>query len=170
MKTKTIARLVVLICGGLLVIGVVLWTRTFFSAYEETAKAVSPRIDSLFARGKIDPFAEAYLTHTTPELRAAVSQKKWQQIEDAIEARLGRLDSKALTQLNVKQANASTVVDAVYDAWFEKGNGTISVRYKVVAEQWLLDKFSVDSPLLPNDEPAKDGTSARPAPKADEPR
>jgi hypothetical protein len=161
MRTRTIVRLALLGCGGALAVAIALWGRTLFSGYQKTAAAVSVRVDSLFATGKIDPFAEAYLTKTTPELRATVSKEKWEQIERAVDTHLGRLQSKALTQLNVKQTDACTVVEAAYDAWFEKGHGTISVKYKVVNEQWLLDNLSVGSPLLTDGKSAKDEESAR---------
>jgi hypothetical protein len=150
MKTKTTVRLTILVCGGTLVVAIAFWAKTYSSADSRTAAAVSCRVDALFAKGKIDPFAEAYSAETTPALRDSITKDQWQQLDDAIETNLGRLNQKALTQLDVKRTNATVVVEAAYDAWFEKGDATISLRYEIVGERWLLGQLFVDSPLLPN--------------------
>ncbi len=162
MKARTIVLLVLLGCGGLLVAMVALCAGVLFFAYKTTDASVAPNVDALFAKIDNGTFGETYLTETTPELRAGVSKEKWEQIGLAVKTRLGRLQSKSMTKFNVKQVNADTVFDAGYDAAFEKGAGTISVKYKNVNGQWPLDKFSVDSPLLAAGKPIKDDKSARP--------
>jgi zinc-ribbon domain len=53
-----------------------------------------------------------------------------------------------MSQFNASQFNATTTIDAAYNAVFEKGHGTISVEYRTVSGQWLLNSFYVNSPLL----------------------
>ncbi len=55
-----------------------------------------------------------------------------------------------MTQFNANQVNATTTIDAAYNGVFEKGSGTISVQYRSVNGQWLLNAFCVTSPLLDN--------------------
>ena len=148
MKTSTIVLLVLLGCGGLFLVMVVLCAGSAFYAYKQTDVNVSPKVDALFAKIDNGTFGETYLTETTPELRAIVSKEKWEQIGLTVKARLGRLKSKSMSRFNASQFNTTTTIDAVYDASFEKGAGTISVRYQSVNGQLLLNSFFVKSPVL----------------------
>ena len=49
----------------------------FFFAFKDMDAAVSPKIDALFAAIDDGTFGDTYGTETTPELRAATSQKEW---------------------------------------------------------------------------------------------
>jgi hypothetical protein len=148
MKTRTVVLLVLLLCGGLSLVAVALCGGAFFFLYKNADASVSPRIDALFAKIDDGTFGDAYLTDTSLEFRERVSQEQWDQIGLVVKQRLGRLKSKSMSQFNARQLNATATIDAVYNASFAKGSGTISVRYRSIGGQWLLDRFYVQSPLL----------------------
>lgn len=148
MKTRSVVLLVLLICGGLFLVTVVLCGGAAYLFYKNADASVSPRVDALFAKIDNGTFGEAYKTETSPEFRESVSKRQWDQIGLVVKERLGRLQSKSMRQFNAKQINANTVMDVVYDATFAKGSGTISVKYRFVNGQWLLDGFFVKSPTL----------------------
>jgi hypothetical protein len=148
MKTSTAVLLVLLGCGGLFVLIVALCAGGFFFAQNRINAAIEPKVDALFAKIDNGTFGEAYMTETTPRLREAISKEKWAEIGLVINQRLGHLRSKSMRQFSANQVNAITTIDAVYDGSFEKGSGTITVRYTRVAENLLLEGFHVRSPLL----------------------
>jgi hypothetical protein len=150
MKTSTIVLLVLLGCGGLFVVMIALCAGVFFFAQNRTSAAISPKIDALFAKTDDGTFGETYMTETTPALRANISKEKWAEIGLVVKQRLGRLQSKTMKQFSANQFNATTTIDAVYDASFQKGSGTISVRYTGVAGHLLLEAFYIRSPVLDN--------------------
>jgi hypothetical protein len=148
MKTKTIVITVILGCCGLFVVAVAVCGGAFYFIYKNADADVSPQIDRLFAAIDNGTFGDAYLTDTTPEMRAVVSKEKWEQIGKAVKSRLGRLQSKTLTQFNAKYLNADSFLSVAYSATFNKGNGQIRAQFKSVNSQWRLLSIYIDSPLL----------------------
>jgi hypothetical protein len=151
MSTKwvVITVAVVLLGGGVLLVAVCgLCGGMLFVGFRNTEAAVSPAIDELFVAIQNDKFAETYQTHTTPELRQATSQEKYQEIGDAIRVNLGALQSKQLQQFNARQMNATSYVDVTYSANFEKGSGTIKAKLQKSGGKWLFAGFNVDSPAF----------------------
>ena len=151
MKTRTVVLVVVFGCGGLFVALVGACAGVLFLVYRNTDTTVSPKIDSLFAAIDEGTFGKTYLAETTPELKAALSKEKYEQIGLAVKTRLGALRSKTLTQFNAQQFNAESTLSVVYSALFEKGSGTIRATFKSVDGEWRLHGFFVESPEFLND-------------------
>ena len=80
MKTRSLVLLIVLGCGGLFAVMVAICAGAFFFAFKSTDAAVSPKVNALFAKIDDGTFGGAYATETSPELRAALSKEKWEQI------------------------------------------------------------------------------------------
>jgi hypothetical protein len=131
---------VIAACGGLLYVG-----------YKTAQKSVGPEIDRLFAAIDDGTFAETYETATTQEFRSATSREQYAQIGKAVSTRLGRLKSKSLKSVNMRQHNADSYVDVAYDAQFEKGPGQILAKMKREKDQWKLVNFRVNSPVFQQD-------------------
>jgi hypothetical protein len=145
MKTRTLLLVIFLACGGLMAACIAACAGAFVFMYRIADTAVSPKIDALFAAIDKGTLGATYLTETTPEFRAAVSRKEYEDLGRAIKTRLGSLRSKTLTQWNASQFNADSCIEAVYSASFEKDSGTIVARFKSVDGQWRLLYFGVNS-------------------------
>lgn len=128
------------LCGGLLYMG-----------FRSADKAVSPSIDGMFAAIEARAFADTYETHTTEELRDAVSKEDYAALGNAIGLRLGELKSKSLRGFKMRQFNAGSYVDVTYAAEFEKGSGTIAARLKKEGDAWKFVAFHVNSPVFNQD-------------------
>jgi hypothetical protein len=148
MKTRTLVITIILACGGMFLAMIAVCVAAFFLVYKNVDKMVSPKVDALFAAIDNGTFGETYATETTPEFRAATSRKDYEQIGQAVKNRLGRLQSKTLTQFNAQHFPGGSCFEAAYSARFEKGSGTISVRFKSVEGEWRLLYFGVTSPEL----------------------
>ena len=151
MKTNTIVIIIVSACGALFIAAVASCAGFFFLSVRNLNATLSPTIDELFAAIDNDTFAETYDTRTTSELRKAVTREQYEELGLTIKTRLGTLKSKTLRQFNVRQFNADKYADAVYNANFENGSGTISGRFKQVGERWLVVSFHVNSPEFQKD-------------------
>jgi len=127
-------------CGGLLFLG-----------YNTANKSVGPEIDRLFAAIDDGTFPQTYETATTQEFRSATSKDQYADIGKAVSTRLGRLKSKSLKNFNMRQHNADSYVDVVYDAQFEKGTGQILAKMKREKGQLKLVNFRVNSPIFTQD-------------------
>jgi hypothetical protein len=124
-------------CAGLLYLG-----------YKQASDTASPRVDALFAAIEDGTFAKTYETETTRELRQAASKEQYEAMGQAITSRLGKLKSKSLRGFRTGQFNANSFIDATYQATFEQGDGTISVRLKQEGDDWKFVRFHVQSPLF----------------------
>jgi hypothetical protein len=151
MKTRTLVLTIVLAVGGLFLVLVVGAVGLFLVFYKNADAAVSPKIDSLFAAVDNGTFAGTYLTETTPELRAALSQEKYERIGRTVQSRLGHLRSKTLTQFNASWFNGESCMNVAYSAAFEKGTATIRASFKKLDGQWRLLGIFVESPQLLDD-------------------
>ena len=124
-------------CAGLLYFG-----------FKSADGTVSPLIDALFAAIDNGTFPETYETETTKEFRDVTTKQQYADIGKSIATRLGRLKSKSVKGFNMRQFNADSFVDATYDATFEKGQGTITVKMKRESGVWKLVLFGVNSPVF----------------------
>jgi hypothetical protein len=122
-----------------------------FWGYKAATDTAGPEIDRLFAAIEAGKFGETYETDTTPEFRAAVTKQQYDDIGNAVSARLGRLKSKSLQTFNVQQHNADSLMDVRYGAEFENGQGTISAKLKRDGDKWKLVSFHVNSPVFQQD-------------------
>jgi len=127
-------------CGGLLYLG-----------FKTANTSVGPEIDRLFAAIDDGTFAETYETATTQEFRAATSKEQYAGIGKAVSTRLGPIKSKSLKNFNMRQHNADSYVDVIYDAQFEKGSGQILAKMKRENGQLKLVNFRVNSPVFQQD-------------------
>lgn len=138
-------------CGCLTIIGLLSCGGLIFWGYKTATDAAGPEIDRLFAAIEAGKFGETYETDTTPEFRAAVTKQQYDDIGNAVSARLGRLKSKSLQTFNVQQHNADSLMDVRYGAEFENGKGTISAKLKRDGDRWKLVNFHVNSPVFQQD-------------------
>ena len=151
MKTKTIAIVIVSVCGALFAAAIVSCAGFFLVAFRGMDTAISLTIDELFAAIDNDSFAETYDTRTTVELQKAITREQYEELGRKIKTRLGRLKSKTLRQFNVRQFNANRYADVAFNATFENGTGEIGCRFKKDGERWLLVDFHVNSPEFQKD-------------------
>lgn len=122
----------------------------FFSLYRNADQNVSPRIEALFTAMENGTFAETYDTETCPELRQAATRDQYSTLGDGISVNLGALKSKTLTSFNMQQFNSDRIINASYNATFEKGKGTIQATLKKQNGEWKFLSFFVHSPNLLN--------------------
>ena len=123
----------------------------FYLGYKTANTSVGPEIDRLFAAIDDGTFADSYETETTQEFRNATSKDQYADIGKAVSTRLGRLKSKSLKNFNMRQHNADSYVDVVYDAQFEKGTGQILAKMKREKGQLKLVNFRVNFPIFTQD-------------------
>jgi hypothetical protein len=150
MKKKSIV-LIVAACAVLLIAVVGAGVGALLLAYRSLDATLSPTIDELFAGIDNGSFAETYDTHTTSEFQQVVSREQYESLGQALQARLGGLKSKQLTQFMVRQVNVNRYADVAYQATFERGSGTIRARLKQQGQRWLLVTLHVNSPELLKD-------------------
>ena len=131
--------LLVVVCAGTLV----------FSLGQASA-TVSPAVDKIFADLDRDP-GQAYDTHTSAEFRRVTSREEFITLGQRIKTRLGKLQSKSMRQLHSRQMNANRYTDVTYQATFEQGTGTISLRLQAEGDRWVLVSFQVNSPEFDKD-------------------
>ncbi len=148
MKTKSIIVLVLVLAGGLFLSLIALCAGTLVYSFRMMDSEISPMVDELFVAIENDKFAETYDTHLTPEFQKVSTREQYAQLGRLINTNLGELKSKKLVRFNVQQLNANRFADVVYSGTFEKGAGTISVKFKKVGEKWLLVGFHVNSPAF----------------------
>jgi hypothetical protein len=151
MKTKSIVIIIVSACGVLLITAIALCAGFYFLAFRNMDATLSPTIDELFSAIDNGTFAETYDTHTSSELKKAVTREQYEEIGLMIKTRLGSLKSKSLRQFNVRQINANRYADVAYNANFEDGSGTFSGRFIKDGERWLVVSFYVNSPEFQKD-------------------
>jgi hypothetical protein len=109
---------------------------------------VSQVVDGLFQSIDQGGWASTYETATAPELRQASAKPVYEQLGQAIRERLGKLTSKSGRGFNVQSMNGVVTAQAVYDAQFEKGTGTITATLRKSDGKWLLLNFHVNSPVF----------------------
>ncbi len=68
-----------------------------------------------------------------------------------IETRLGALKSKQVSNINMRQINATSTVDVTYAAMFERGAGTIHAVFVKSLGDWQLNQLQVNSPEFTKD-------------------
>lgn len=150
-------------CLGAVVLMVASCAGLLYFGYQTAADVASPRIDSLFASLQGGTFADTYETLTAPELRDITSKEDYVAMGEYLRERVGGLRSKTLTNFNVQQNNAESLIDVTYNAQFEKGPGTITAQLKKIDGEWKFTQFNVKSPLLVgNDEDAETSPEAAP--------
>lgn len=133
------------LCAGLVITGV----RSASSANGE----ISAAIDDLLRAAEDGSFAETYQSATTPAFRQASTAADYAKLGEVIHTQLGALRSKQVVRFNVRQFNASTTAEVVYQATFERGTGTIHAVLKRAGGRWLVEAFRVNSPALLKDLP-----------------
>jgi hypothetical protein len=132
--------LLTLMCGG----AGYYFVRSAVSVSGEASQAT----DAFFRHMTSGTAAESYQTLTTPEFRGQTSQQAYEQMAAQIRTQLGPLRSKTMARINLRQQNASSLADVVYQARFEKGSGTINLTFKRTGGKWLVQGFRVDSAAL----------------------
>jgi hypothetical protein len=138
-------------CGCLTIIGLLSCGGLLFFGYRAATDSAGPQIDRMFAAIENGTFGDTYETDTTPELRAVASKQQYEDIGNAVAARLGRLKSKSLKSFNMRQHNADSLIDVTYDAEFENGKGTITAKLKREGDKWKFVAFHVNSPVFQQD-------------------
>lgn len=138
--TGCLGIVAIVACGGLLYMG-----------YRTASTSVGPEIDRMFAAIDNGAFVQTYETATTQEFRKVTSKDQYADIGKAVSARLGRLESKSLKSFNMRQHNADSYVDVIYDARFEKDNGQIVAKMKRENGRLKIVSFRVTSPAFQQD-------------------
>jgi hypothetical protein len=116
----------------------------------KASASVSPAVDQIFADLDRDP-GQAYDNHTSAEFRRATSRDEFITLGQRIKTRLGKLQSKSMRHLHSRQVNANSFTDVTYQATFEEGTGTISLRLQAEGDRWVLVSFQVNSPEFDKD-------------------
>jgi hypothetical protein len=148
MKSRTLVILIILICGGITLAAIAVCAGFFFFFSQNVESTLSPKIDALFAHIDKGTFGKNYFVETTPEFQSVTSKKDYEKLGVIIKSNLGRLKSKTLQQYNAQQFTTNSFVEVIYSATFEKGEGTIRVRFKKVNGDWRLLNFFVNSPAF----------------------
>lgn len=146
MTTKSAVITVIAVCGGFLVAAIAVCAGVFLRTYRSMDADLSPKVDAIFAAINDGSFGDKYATETTPEFQKVMTRKQYEEFGAMIQAKLGPLKAKTRTQLNVRQFNAESFADVAYSALFEKANGTIQARFRMVDGDWRLVSFHVNSP------------------------
>jgi hypothetical protein len=137
-----VALLSLAACGGFLFLG-------FRSATGHGD--VSIKVDELFHEIDSGDFAKTYQTATSAEFRRVSSEADYARIGKQIKTRLGALKSKQISNINMKQINATSNVDVKYAATFERGTGTIHAVFVKSLGDWQLNQLQVTSPEFTKD-------------------
>lgn len=157
MKNGKILLTVGLGCGAIAALGLVASCAGVIVMGVRSASAVNGEIslavDDLLDAAENGSFAETYQSAATPELRQATSAADYAKLGEVIHTQLGALKSKRIATFFVRQLNANSFADVVFDAEFERGKGTIRATLKRSGNRWLFVSFRVDSPAMMQDLP-----------------
>lgn len=150
-RTKKIA----LGCGICVLIAVLLLAAVglmLYYGFKSTDAAISPKLDLFFAAIEEGTLDQSYEAETTAAYRSVATKEQHTAIGSAIRLRLGDLESKSLQSFKLNQKNATTTLDVVYGAVFEKGTGKILASYEKQDGVWKVNSFRVESPLFQQDQ------------------
>ena len=137
-------------CGGMLLLfaacaGVLFWG---WRSASTAGGEISMAIDEVLNAAAQGDMVRTYPTATTAEFRQVTSEVQYANLGKMIQAHLGPLQSKNLTTINLRQVNAVTQADVVYQATFARGQATIQASLRRGDGRWLLHTLRVDSPAL----------------------
>lgn len=137
-------------CGGMLLMfaacaGALFWGWRSASA---AGGEISIAVDEVLNAAAEGDIVKTYSTATTPEFRQVTSKAQYADLGKTIEAHLGPLQSKNLATINLRQLNAVSQADVIYQATFARGRATIHATLRRGEGRWLLQSLRVDSPAL----------------------
>ncbi len=151
MSTGKLVALILGLCGGAVLLLIVICGGLLYSGYRNADASISPKIDAMFAAIANHQSADSYAGDTTPELKKLVTKEQFVAMNEAINLRLGKLKSKTLRGFKMKQHNADSYMDVTYAAVFEKGQGTVTATLKKNDGDWKFVGFRVNSPVFEQD-------------------
>ncbi|HUY36805.1 MAG TPA: zinc ribbon domain-containing protein [Pirellulales bacterium] len=140
-------------CGGLALVSLAACGGFLFLGLRAATGngEVSTKVDELFREVDAGDFAKTYQTETSPELRRVTSEADYVRLGRLIKTRLGALKSKQVSNINMRQVNATSTVDVTYTATFERGTGTIHAVFVKSLGNWQLNQLQVNSPEFAKD-------------------
>lgn len=110
--------------------------------------AASERVDEFFAAVEQKRFAAIYDTEASAQYRTVSSREKHIEFGEMIDKHLGPLKSKTMQNFNSASLNGRSQVVVVYNATFEKGNGTIHAKLVWENGGWKFEEVRVQSPIF----------------------
>lgn len=148
--SKKVVLFVGIGCGGVVFMfaacaGVLFWG---WRSASTAGGEISMAIDELLNAAAQGDLAKTYPSATTPDFRQITSESQYADLGKMIKAHLGSLQSKNLTTINLRQLNAVTQADVIYQAIFARGRATIHATLRRGDGRWLLQSLRVDSPAL----------------------
>ena len=147
-KTKLIIVGVILFVSVLLVLGVIGIAALFIGGYKQADTIVSPKIDLMFEAINDGVKDDTYNTLLSNEFRSTSTAEQYEALQTILSEKLGPLKSKNVKSFNFKFNNGINSVDAVYNATFEKGDGTIRITLIKQNNDWKVYGFFVNSPIF----------------------
>jgi hypothetical protein len=147
-KTKIIVVGLILFISIVIIIGVVGITALIVGGYRQADTIVSPKIDLMFDAINDGVKDDTYNTLLSNEFRSNSTPEQYETLQRTLSEKLGPLKSKKVKSFNFKFSNGINSVDAVYDATFEKGNGTIRITLIKQNDDWKVYGFFVNSPIF----------------------
>jgi hypothetical protein len=126
-------------CGGLMYYG-----------YSQVSGGgdIAVEFDQLFEEIAEGRAGHYYSTRTTAAFKRATTKDEFVSLAEAINQKLGKLDSKTVSGFRMYSDASGTSVDAAYDCQFEHGKGSVKTTFKRADSGWHLHGFRVDSPEL----------------------
>ena len=122
-----------------------------FQKMQSADSEVSEAVDKLFNAITQEKTTELYQASTSPKFQEIATLEKFEAICKRIRTRLGALTGKESAGFNLNPVESGYTVTATYQAEFEKGAGTIMVRFEEVNGEWLLLRLSMNAPELLDD-------------------
>jgi ribosomal protein L40E len=114
----------------------------------QSVGVASARVDEFFAANAQKRFAALYDTEVSTQYRTISSREKHIEFGEMIEKHLGPLKSKTMQNFHSGSFNGRSQVTVVYNATFEKGNGTIHAKLVWQGGGWKFEEVRVQSHLF----------------------
>lgn len=148
MSTGKIIGLIVGVCliVGLLFIGAC--GAIIFKGYKSSDTDVGPLVDEFFngvERGDLGPTFQEIATEAE---KAKIDPAQVSSYGETLALRLGKLESKSLTNFHMSINNGVSMRKLTYNATFEKAEGTINVEAEKEGGEWRIRFINVKSPAL----------------------
>ena len=125
---------------GLVVAGVLAGCGNLATGKPAAEKAIG-RFHQLYNEGKLDQIWQ----ESDPAFRAAATRKKYDDLLNAVERKLGKVTSTSNSGWNVQTLNSRTTVHMSQETVFEKGQGSESFVFSVDGTNAALTGYNIQS-------------------------
>jgi len=107
---------------------------------------VSQAVDSLLQSAELGTWSTTYDGMTTAGLRQNFPKEAYDRLGRGIHDRLGKLVSKSTKSFFVRSMNGVVSVDAIYEAQFDRGKGTVRTNLIKIDGSWRFHGLWLSSP------------------------